>query len=280
MKILKSLSLCLSAMLFLCGFVTAQKMKPEEILAKHLEAIGTADARSAVKNMIAVGEVTAKLISKKNVPVKGRIVMASAGAKNFIGMSLNSSTYPLEKFSYNGDKSNIAFISPGSRSVLGNFLQSNKELIENGVFGGVLSNSWSLLNLDKNKIKISFDGTKKIDGKDSYAVSYGAKGDLDIVMYFDKATFQHLRTEYKRTTSAGIGSRPEQSTGYNETRLKITEDFSDFRAEKKLVLPHKYQINYSLTGQNQTIETEWVFNLTEFAVNQKLDDKTFDPDSN
>jgi len=99
---------------------------------------------------------------------------------------------------------------------------------------------------------------------------------VDIILYFDKDNFRHVRTEYKRTSSAGIGVRPEDSTRYSATNLKVTEDFTDFKAENGLTLPHSYRLFYSITGQNGTTEIEWNFNLTEFALNQKLDSKTFD----
>lgn len=38
------------------------------------------------------------------------------------------------------------------------------------------------------------------------------------------------RTPARGTTSAGIGRRPEQSIGNDETRYKITEEFSNFGA--------------------------------------------------
>src|SRR4029078_7883379 len=110
-----------------------------------------------------------------------------------------------------------------------------------------------------------------------YALGYSPKGggDITVTMYFDKDTFRHVRTEYKRTSSAAIGLRPEQSSGFSESRLKVTEDFTDFKAEKGLMLPHTYKLVYSISGQNGTTEIEWNFKLNEFAFNQKHEPKTF-----
>ena len=94
-------------------------------------------------------------------------------------------------------------------------------------------------------------GTKKIDGKEVYAVGYSRKGgsDVDVTMYFDKETFRHVRTEYKRTSSAGIGTSPEQSSGFSETRYKLVEDFGNFKTVNGLTLAQSYKVLYSATGQ-------------------------------
>ena len=266
---------------FVCLFFStsafAQKMKAEDVLAKHLESIGTADIRVSIKTQIVVGDALVKFISPRNTDVQGRIVLASAAEKNFLGMSLNAIEYPQEKFSFDGKNAKVGFIKDGFRSKLGNFVVANDLLLEESLLGGTLSTSWALLDVAAKKPKLSFDGTKKIDGKEVYVLGYSPKGggDVDIKLYFDKETFRHVRTEYKRTSSAAIGLRPEQSSRFSESRLKITEDFSDFKAEKGLTLPHNYRLFYSTIGQNGTTEIEWNFNLTEFSFNQNLAPNTF-----
>ena len=257
----------------------SQKMKPEEILAKHLDSIGTSAARAADKTRIMVGDADVNFVTQKSPSAKGRIVLASAGEKLFWGLSLSSINYPSEKFSFDGNKAKVGYVRTGVRSVLGNFVSSNNVLLEEGLLGGTLSTSWALLNMADKKIKLTSEGTKKIDGKDTYVLGFGAKSDLDITLYFDKETFRHVRTEYKRTSSAGIGTSPDQSSRFNESRFKITEDFSDFKTENGLTLPHNYRLNYSVTGQNGTTEIQWDFVFNEFAFNKNLSDGTFDAEA-
>jgi len=269
--------LLLIALSFSASTANSQKMKPEDVVAKHLDSIAAADTRATVKSLILVGDATAKFISTKDQIVAGRVVLASEGMKNFLGMNMNSSAYPGERFSFDGKVTHVAIAQRGQRSVLGNFVESNKKILQESVFGGALSSSWSVLNMDTKKAKLSFEGTKKIEGKEAYVLGYSMKGgDLDITMYFDKDTFRHVRTEYKRTSSAGIGARPEDSTRFSSSVLKVTEDFTEFKAENGLTLPRGYRLFYSITGQNGTTEIEWVFKLTEFALNQKLESNTFD----
>ena len=274
-NIIAGLSLLVAFVSLAVPSASAQKLKPEEILAKHLESLGTAEARAAVKNRMTMGTVLVKFISQKNQTTEGRVVMASTDAKNFFGMTLNASDYAGEKFVYDGKRSGIGFANNGIRSVLGNFVQSNNWIVEESVLGGSLANTWALLGTGKGKL--SSDGLKKIDGKEVYAVGYSKKGggDIDVKMYFDKETFRHVRTEYKRTSSAGIGTNPNQSSGFTETRHKVVEDFSNYKDEKGLMLPHTYKLLYSVSGQNGTTEIEWNFELSEFTFNQNLDEATF-----
>lgn len=279
MKLLKCAAVSL---LILAGTVTlvAQKLKPEEVLAKHLDSIGTSEARTTAKNWIATGDATAKFVSTKAQPVEGRVVLASEGPKNFFGLKMNSSAYPGERFSFDGKKANVAFVTTTSRSILGNFIQSNDFLLEDSLLGGSLASSWVLVNMGSGKGKLSGGGIKKIDGKEYYALDYSKKGggDLDTTLYFDKETFRHVRTEYKRSSSARIGLTPEESTRFSDTKYKITEEFSEFKTENGLTLPRKYRLFYSVSGGNTgTTEIEWAFVLNEVAFNQKLDPKTFEP---
>jgi hypothetical protein len=283
MKYPKSSALFVLTIIFLsASSMFAQKMKAEDVLAKHLDSIGTSEARAATKSQIAVGTAEIKFITRKTTPVVGRIVIAAAGEKNFWGMNLNSTDYPTEKFSYDGNKAKVGFTRTGVRSILGGFVLSNNSLIEEGLLGGTLSHSWVMLNMANKKAKLSYDGTKKVNGKEAYVLSYSPKGgsDVNINLYFDKETFRHIRTEYKRVSSAGIGSSPEASSRYSENRITFTEDFSDFKTEGKLTLPHGYRIVYSTTGtSNGSTEIEYTFNLTEFAFNQNLAANTFDIDA-
>ena len=257
-------------------------MKAEDVIAKHLDSIGTAEKRQAVKSQLTVGDAAVKYIAPKNQNLHGRIVMASAKEKIFLGLNLNATDYPQEKFSFDGDKSKVAYTRLGARSVLGNFVLTNDLLLKESLLGGTLSTSWALLDLPSKNAKISYNGTKKIDGKENYVIGYSVKngGDIDVTLYFDKATFRHVRSEYKRTSSAGIGTNPNDSSKFIETRFKITEDFSDFKETGGLTLPHDYKILYTVSGQNGTTEIEWDFKLSGFVFNQVFPDSTFDAEAN
>ena len=70
-------------------------------------------------------------------------------------------------------------------------------------------------------------------------------------------------------------SKFEKYTEADLTRIKVTEDFSDFKKFEGFTVPHKYKITYSITGAN-TNEITYTSNLSEFAVNQALDPASFE----
>ncbi len=259
----------------------AQKLTTEDIISKHLDSIAIKEKREAVKSQVAVGAMTVDFVTKKQGLTAGRLVMASQGTKNFLGMSFDSVDYPSDKFSFDGNKAKIAYVRVGSRSVLGNFVSSNNFLLEQSLLGGTLSTSWTLLNISGSKAKLSLDGTKKINGRENYVLGYSAKGgsDVNVTLYFDKETFHHVRSEYKRIFSAGMSSDPNQSSRFSESRIKLTEDFADFKEESGITLPHSYTINYTVIGQNGTTGIIWKAALTEFAFNQIFADSAFDAEA-
>ena len=55
--------------------------------------------------------------------------MASAGDKNFVGLSLNASDYPGERFSFDGTKAKVANTVNGQKSFFANFINSNDLLL-------------------------------------------------------------------------------------------------------------------------------------------------------
>lgn len=267
--------------------MSAQKMNPEDIIARHLDSIGAKEKRSVVKNQMVLGN--AEFISKGSAqPLSGRIVIFSAGEKSLWGMKFNSNDYPLDRYGYDGKNTRAGYIKPGVRSILGGFILSYTELLREGLLGGALTSSWSLLNTDAGKAKLTFDGTKKIGEKEAYVLSYSLKkgSDLNVKMYFDKQNYQHIRTEYSRIISARQGTNIDNSAGQGADRYELTENFSDFKKAGDLTLPTKYTISYEYTtsapirsAQNAARQLQWKFDITNFSYNQELNDNTFDIDA-
>ena len=266
----------------LCGTkqTQAQKLKAEEIVAKHLEALGGAETLHSVTTRIESGTVVATFKTPTTAELGGRAVLASDGQKNVLAMIFENSTsnYPHEKVGYDGRDVSGSYVRPGIRSTLGDFLLTHKNIVKQGIFGGSLSQAWTLLDPDR-KIKIEAGGSKKIGDRQAYVLKcYPSGSDLKVTMYFDAESFQHVRTEYERSVVAQMGSNPETSASQSETRYKLTEDFSDFKKEGGLTLPHGYKIQLEILGRNGSFRAFWELTLSQFQFNQKIDPTTFDVD--
>lgn len=259
----------------------AQKLKADEIIAKHLEAMGGSETLHSVSTRIASGTVVATFKTPTTAQLGGRVVLASEGPKNVVAMVFENtaSNYPHEKIGYDGRDVSGSYVRPGQRSTLGDFLLGHRGIVKQGIFGGALSQGWLLLD-PQRKIKLEAGGTKKIGERQAYVLKcYPSGSDLKVTMYFDAETFQHVRTEYERSVSAQMGSNPETSaTQGAETHYKLIEDFSDFKKEGGLILPHAYLIQLEILGRQGSFKANWDMALSTFQFNQRIDPSTFDVD--
>lgn len=278
------------------GFPADEKMKPEEIIAKHLESIGSKEALSKINNQVIQSSLDFKFRGL-TTPVKGIAIFASTREKSLWGLNLNSNDYPQDKFAFNGKKVMVAYTKPGTRSDLATFIFDYNEILEEGLFGGTLSSTWSLENLEARRPKISPEGTKEVNGKQAYVLEYRPKGksDLTIKLYFDKTNFQHIRTEYSRVISATMAGAQAGSAsiagprnldgaaGQGSNRFRLVEDFSEFQKVNGITIPGTYKVSYSYftdqasqSSKGRSREAEWNFKITNALFNQDLDESSFE----
>jgi len=200
------------AFVLLCGLhgANGQKLKTEEIIAKHLEAIGGTETLQSVTTRLITGTAVATFKEPGTGQVGGRVVLASEGPKNMIAMVFDNATnYPHEKVGFDGKDVSTSYASPGARSTLGDFLWTYKTIVKQGVFGGALSQAWPLLDLAKTKVRVESGGTKKVDDRLMYQLKFYPSGtDVRVTIFLDAETFQHVRTEYYRTVVAQMGRTP------------------------------------------------------------------------
>jgi len=255
----------------------AQKIKPEDVVAQHLESIGSAKARAAITSRIISG--TSQVIFRTPPPGQaiGRAVLASEGVKSLVGMSFPSPIYPREQLGFNGNSFMAAYVTSGVRSVLGNFLMTHDLIFKQGLMGGTLSSAWPLLDLSARYSQLEYAGTKKVDERTLHELKYLPRGgsDLKITLFFDQETFQHVRTEYERVIPAQIGDRSYTNVQTREIRYKMVEEFSLFKPEGGLNLPHIYKVKLAVDTTTGTFLAEWVIKLTQFDFNQKIDQSAF-----
>jgi len=256
----------------------AQKLNAEDAVARHLESIGTAKARAAITTRIISGTSQVIFHTTPVGQAVGRAVLASEDTKSLLGMSFPSPVYPREQLGFNGSTFMAAHILPGSRSALGSFLMTHSLIFKHGLMGGTLSSAWPLLDLTKRNAELEYMGKKKVGNQMLHEIKYVPRGgsDLQIRLYFDEDTFKHVRTEYERAIAGAMGDRSYIAPGNGrETRFKMVEEFSDFRKEGDLDLPHTYKINLITDTDAGTLLTDWTIKLTQFTFNEKIDPTSF-----
>jgi hypothetical protein len=257
------------------------KMAPADLVAKHLDSIGSSEARARSRGTKIVGnaEVTVKLCGEGQVD--GDVSLRSQGPMNMISMKFNTPAYPFELLAFDGKNVMASQFKPGSRTCLAQFFLTNEAIFKEGLIGGTLSESWPLLNLADKNPKLEYAGLKQIGDRQLHAIKYTPRkgSDLKILLYFEPESFRHVRTEYSRTiyateqrriTGGGASLPPEQRQQATPARIEAYEEFADFKPEAGLNLPHTYSFHLSVQSEVRPAVIDWKFNLTNFAFDVPL----------
>jgi hypothetical protein len=256
------------------------KLTSEELVARHLEAIGSAAARSAVKTRVVQGSAVYAPIVGGGGRVEGKTGLVSEGHKLRFMMKFNQGDYRGENVVFNGSAMGLAFATSNqSRSVFGAFLSSQDAIVREGLLPGVLSTAWPLLDIENRKPKIILEGLKRIDGTAAYQVRYlpHKHSDLQILLYFDQETFRHIKSVYSLDVGNNVGPSITESIRLQADRTTLEEWFSDFQTIDGLTLPSHWKIHFTRELPNgATTVTEWDLKEDEVTHNMGLDPRNFE----
>ncbi len=253
------------------------KIRVEDVVLKHLEAIGTDQARRSSRSRIVAGSSMMNLRTGGRGNVSGPALIASHGEKVLLKAEFTTASYPFEKLGFDGRKFAARQFAPGSRSPLAQFFMTHDAIFSEGLIGGALSSAWPLLNISEREPKLQYVGTEKIKGRQAHKVRYTPRngGELKISLYFDAESFHHLRTDYERVVPASMGATPGESASQRETRYKLVEDFSAFKREGDLTLPHTYNLQFTVFQTNNPLALDWTITLTRFTFDYPIEAKEF-----
>lgn len=283
-----SFSILLAVAIVLAGLAgpsvpASDKPKPEELVSKHLDALGTPEARTALKSLNVEGNLMTKFLRGGSGAAGGPFAMVSEGHKILMEAKFGQPTYPGESYAFDGEKKTIGFIVPGQRSQLEDFLNNNGEVVQEGLIGGTLSTAWPLYDWKSRNARIDVDGLKKVDGKDLFRVTYHPRhgtGDLKIYLFFDPETFRHVKTIYTQESQAQMGSSIDRGSiggaGGGASNLTLEEDFGGFAKVNKLMLPTQWTIKYNQEGVGAgSSMVEFDMNIAKIQANANISGVTF-----
>jgi hypothetical protein len=265
------------------------KLKSEEVLARYLDSIGAAEARSAVKSRVARGTCRMAIVQGGNGVVQGPAVFESEGRKIALKATFNYPEYPGELLGFDGEKVRTPYVSPGRRSRLGDLVFEFEIVLREGLFGAALSTASPLFDLSGRKALLDYEGVKKINGRDLHQLLYRARRDapnMTIRLYFEPDTFRHVMTIYDVSAGGTLGGNPDDPAQRGSARiqaaaanrLRIEETFSDFKPSSGLMLPTSWKVRFSTepaTGPARIFEWTTVFN--QIADNEPFDPALFNP---
>jgi hypothetical protein len=255
-----------------------EKLKLEQLLAKHLASIGTPEALAAAHSRVMAGtaQVIFRLGGAGLLNGKGNVV--SDGRKYFIGMDFGVVNYPGDLFAFDGENLTVNLIKPGRRSNLGDFIYQHDVLLKEGLLGGTMTTAWPLLDLTLRQPKMNYSGLKKVEGRNLHEVKYRARkggGDLQISLYFEPETFRHVASRFRLVVPATMGATPSDSANQRETVYTLDEQFGNFATVDSLTLPYFYKLTMTMEGQSSSYLTEWNLQAEKVSQNQQVDPGTF-----
>jgi hypothetical protein len=256
------------------GSAHAADMKPEEIVAKNLDSIGTAEARAAIKSRAVQGTLRFRVLVGGSGEVTGSWGQVSEQHKSNFVMRFGIGDWRGEQFIYDGNKTSFAAATTSHQwSVFAKFVRSQDFIIKEGLLGGELSTAWALQNLDQSRVRLDSMGLKKIGGRDLQAIEYHSKGntDMTVKLYFEPDTYRHVMTVYSISVSPNMGSSITDSVNQQEIRYTIEEQFSDFQKDNGITLPRHYDLQYTQELQNgSTLAYNWDMTVGKMMNNVDL----------
>jgi hypothetical protein len=265
----KSLAFLLA--LFALSAHAADKLKVEDVLAQHLASIGTPEARAAAKTRLLTGNVEMQEVVGGSSVQRGTVSFACDDRRIKVDMKFPGSVlYPFgEQWLFDGKQAQVAFTASGTRSVLGAVLYHYSDALREGLLGGSMCTSWSLLDAKVRNARLKYTGLKKIAGRDLHEVTYSPRGGSgsEIRLFFEPETFRHVKTKYLMVVPAGATDTWTSHT--EDTRYMIDEDFSGFKTADGLSLPSLWTIHVEVQP-NKTSVLEWRMAIDKLQNNAEL----------
>lgn len=250
-----------------------------ELVAHHLDSMGNSQARANAKTRVAQGTAAFKFLVGGAGTLDGKSQFVSEGAKLHFIMKFANNDYRGEQFIFNGDRVEVSSATAQqNRSALGGFIYVQDCVLRDGLWGGVLSTAWPLLDLERRKAKLTFAGLKKADGHDLYELRYQPRKntDLEIHLYFDPETYHHVLTVYTLNILPSVVEGETANARQQQTRYRLEERFSDFKSVDGLTLPTRHDIHFTQELQNGgTTVYEWNIHETDLTNNTPLDERNF-----
>lgn len=296
-----AVSLCLFVGLPVAAHGKDKKLKADELIALHLESIGTAEARQKLESRTYTGQGVWRVVVGAAGRLPGKVSLVSANGK--ISLDFDTGPNPSfygEHFAFDGKNPHVKRSFQGGYSNFGNFMRTHSQIMSEGLFGGTINLNWALQDIASRKAKVKYRGLKKIEGRKLHRLDYQTKrrmGNFKVELYFDPETYHHVQTDYRYHIPSGIGqsaartadrgrlgpdrekSGPDQSAGMQDTKIHLTEIFENPQPVDGISLPARWTLridtnNPSRGGQASSV-LEMELSFQQVVHNLPIDEQVF-----
>jgi hypothetical protein len=256
------------------GWTTESQVDVETILAKHRVALGGDKALADVRTRVAEGTTHYEILQGGTGTMDGKATIVSEGINTRYVMKFNRADYPGEDFLTNGKK--VQVYGMPKRTTLGELLYAHDALLKNGIFGGVLSTAWPLLDPKLRGGKLQYSGRKTIDGTELEELRFvpAKTSDLEMKLYFEPASGRHVLTVTTLTIEPQLIGGETMTSKQQAVRYRIEQKFSDFRDFDGLTLPGTCTTLLIADGY-QTVQLRYTSKFENIQHNLQLDGRNF-----
>jgi hypothetical protein len=251
-----------------------EKLKPEDVVAKHLQALGSPEARAAIKTRTMNGVAEVAFLQGEVGRLSGGALFTSDAGRTALELRFGNTGYEADQLIFDGKNVLVGNMRPGVRSPLGTFIHDYASaLLKEGVLGGVTNVGWALAS--DRKLRLNYRGLKKLEGHEVHVLRYQSKrADLKIDLGFDPQTFRHVVTECSLEIPPSGVDRPDAAPS-RDTIWRVSEEFEDFKEVDGITLPLSYKVRVNYEGAAMTFIGEWKAIFSEVRHNQDLDPTAF-----
>lgn len=252
------------------GFSQIEKLTADEILQKHIAAVGGSESLAKAKTRIAIGAVR-----KESEPEADFYIMSE--------LDKLSAFYKFRDY-------DLQTIFDGVRAIIRPALSREASPItvkyEEIASSGLMFNGMSVFNLLYTKPverKFESKGTKKVAGRPAYVLQL-KQGKGTVSLYFDVETFMWVRTDFGKVhvsanirDVAGNADRLNEmrSEGGSETTIDFYIETSDFREVDGIKLPFKFVQVVTAPILRRTAVGTLTGTIKEYRHNELIDPKMF-----
>ncbi|MEO6584410.1 MAG: hypothetical protein ABIO05_08800 [Ferruginibacter sp.] len=205
--------------LLLVGSYTASAQTADEIMAKHIEAMGGKEKMDALKSVRMTGNMTAQ----------GTDIALVLSKQHEVGMRMDLDIMGSANYQVVNNKTGWGFFP-----VMG--MTEAKEMEADQYKGAVsqLDVQGALYNAEAKGNKVDYEGIVKVDGADAYKLDVKYKNGNKATYFIDVKTNRHVKTIIKAKM--------------NGTDSEMETTFSDFKQNA-----NGYWFPYTITNSQGTI---------------------------
>jgi hypothetical protein len=244
-----------------------QKLTGDQIIEKHLEAVGGRTALAKFKNRVALGTI------KKEDEPEGQMAVMSE-APNRLSVFYGFRDYDLH-FIYDGSK---AFIRPALPREVSNLTDKYQEMLGSGFMFNSISLYSLIANSPPGALKFENKGMKKVSGRPAYVIQVKAGKGTSMKLYFDTENFMWVRTDYGSASVSrqmGTFTNDVVNQGGSETTVDFYIETSDFRDVDGVKLPFRFEQVMTSPILRQKAVGTIVGTIREYRHNEGIDPKMF-----